>query len=68
MQIDPLKRELQKEADGSLQLCSIESNAKCQGMPALKQSLQLQALRTELEAAEATVAELKRLISELEQA
>lgn len=30
------------------------------------QSMQLQALRTELSAAEATVAELKRLIAELE--
>ena len=34
--------------------------------PASMQALQLQALRTELQAAEGTVAELKKLISELE--
>ena len=34
--------------------------------PISMQTMQLQALRTELQAAEATVAELKRLISDLE--
>lgn len=34
--------------------------------PDSMQTMQLQALRTELQAAEATVAELKRLISDLE--
>ena len=41
-------------------------STEAKAAPPLGQSLQLQALRRELEAAEMTVSELKRLISELE--
>ncbi len=47
-------------------MCNGRSSSRTHSRPASMQAMQLQALRAELQAAEATVAELKRLIAELE--